>query len=323
MKILITGGAGFIGSTFVRMMFRGLLPNLENFQMVTVFDSLSIGGSLKNLSPVKDDSRFRFVKGDIRDVGLLNKEIKGNEFVIHFAAQTHVDRSLKDPLQFFEVNAIGTSNVLQASFQQQVQKVLHISTDEVYGSINQGSWDENSPMLPNSPYAASKACSDLIALSYYKTYDLNVNITRCSNNYGPNQFIEKAIPLFITNLLTKKKIPIYGDGQHSRDWLYVEDHCRAIAKVLTEGLPGQIYNIGGGLELRNLELANRIISKLNLDSDAIEFVEDRLAHDERYSLNFDKISFNLGYAPQVAFEDGLATTINWYRDNFEFWKTND
>jgi dTDP-glucose 4,6-dehydratase len=323
MKILITGGAGFIGSTFVRMMFRGLLPNLENFQMVTVFDSLSIGGSLKNLSPVKDDSRFRFVKGDIRDVGLLNKEIKGNEFVIHFAAQSHVDRSLKDPLQFFEVNAIGTSNVLQASFQQQVQKVLHISTDEVYGSINQGSWDENSPMLPNSPYAASKACSDLIALSYYKTYDLNVNITRCSNNYGPNQFIEKAIPLFITNLLTKKKIPIYGDGQHSRDWLYVEDHCRAIAKVLTEGLPGQIYNIGGGLELRNLELANRIISKLNLDSDAIEFVEDRLAHDERYSLNFDKISFNLGYAPQVAFEDGLATTINWYRDNFEFWKTND
>lgn len=323
MKILITGGAGFIGSTFVRMMFRGLLPNLENFQMVTVFDSLSIGGSLKNLSPVKDDSRFRFVKGDIRDVALLNKEIKGNEFVIHFAAQTHVDRSLKDPLQFFEVNAIGTSNVLQASFQQQVQKVLHISTDEVYGSINQGSWDENSPMLPNSPYAASKACSDLIALSYYKTYDLNVNITRCSNNYGPNQFIEKAIPLFITNLLTKKKIPIYGDGQHSRDWLYVEDHCRAIAKVLTEGLPGQIYNIGGGLELRNLELANRIISKLNLDSDAIEFVEDRLAHDERYSLNFDKISFNLGYAPQVAFEDGLATTINWYRDNFEFWKTND
>ena len=194
MKILITGGAGFIGSTFVRMMFRGLLPNLENFQMVTVFDSLSIGGSLKNLSPVKDDSRFRFVKGDIRDVALLNKEIKGNEFVIHFAAQTHVDRSLKDPLQFFEVNAIGTSNVLQASFQQQVQKVLHISTDEVYGSINQGSWDENSPMLPNSPYAASKACSDLIALSYYKTYDLNVNITRCSNNYGPNQFIEKAIP---------------------------------------------------------------------------------------------------------------------------------
>ena len=323
MKILITGGAGFIGSTFVRMMFRGLLPNLENFQMVTVFDSLSIGGSLKNLSPVKDDSRFRFVKGDIRDVALLNKEIKGNEFVIHFAAQSHVDRSLKDPLQFFEVNAIGTSNVLQASFQQQVQKVLHISTDEVYGSINQGSWDENSPMLPNSPYAASKACSDLIALSYYKTYDLNVNITRCSNNYGPNQFIEKAIPLFITNLLTKKKIPIYGDGQHSRDWLYVEDHCRAIAKVLTEGLPGQIYNIGGGLELRNLELANRIISKLNLDSDAIEFVEDRLAHDERYSLNFDKISFNLGYAPQVAFEDGLATTINWYRDNFEFWKTND
>ena len=323
MKILITGGAGFIGSTFVRMMFRGLLPNLENFQMVTVFDSLSIGGSLKNLSPVKDDPRFRFVKGDICDLALLNKEIKGNEFVIHFAAQSHVDRSLKDPLQFFEVNAIGTSNVLQASFQQQVQKVLHISTDEVYGSINHGSWDENSPMLPNSPYAASKACSDLIALSYYKTYDLNVNITRSSNNYGPNQFIEKAIPLFITNLLTKKKIPIYGDGQHSRDWLYVEDHCRAIAKVLTEGLPGQIYNIGGGLELRNLELANRIISKLNLDSDAIEFVEDRLAHDERYSLNFDKISFNLGYAPQVAFEDGLATTINWYRDNFEFWKTND
>jgi dTDP-glucose 4,6-dehydratase len=304
-------------------MFRGLLPNLENFQMVTVFDSLSIGGSLKNLSPIKDDSRFRFVKGDIRDVALLNKEIKGNQFVIHFAAQSHVDRSLKDPLQFFEVNAIGTSNVLQASFQQQVQKVLHISTDEVYGSINHGSWDENSPMLPNSPYAASKACSDLIALSYYKTYDLNVNITRCSNNYGPNQFIEKAIPLFITNLLSKKKIPIYGDGQHSRDWLYVEDHCRAIAKVLTEGLPGQIYNIGGGLELRNLELANRIISKLNLDSDAIEFVEDRLAHDKRYSLNFDKISFNLGYAPQVAFEDGLETTINWYRDNFEFWKTND
>jgi dTDP-glucose 4,6-dehydratase len=323
MKILITGGAGFIGSTFVRMMFRGLLPNLENFQMVTVFDSLSIGGSLKNLSPVKDDSRFRFVKGDIRDVALLSKEIKGNEFVIHFAAQSHVDRSLKDPLQFFEVNAIGTSNVLQASLQLQVQKVLHISTDEVYGSINHGSWDENSPMLPNSPYAASKACSDLIALSYYKTYGLNVNITRCSNNYGPNQFVEKAIPLFITNLLSKKKIPIYGDGQHSRDWLYVEDHCRAIAKVLTEGSPGQINNIGGGLELRNLELANRIISKLNLDSDAIEFVEDRLAHDERYSLNFDKISLNLGYAPQVAFEDGLATTINWYRDNFEFWNTND
>lgn len=323
MKILITGGAGFIGSTFVRMMFKGLLPNLKNFQMVTVFDSLSIGGSLKNLSPVIDDSRFRFVKGDIRDVALLNKEIKGNEFVIHFAAQSHVDRSLKDPSQFFEVNAIGTSNVLQASFQQQVQKVLHISTDEVYGSINHGSWDENSPMLPNSPYAASKACSDLIVLSYYKTYDLNVNITRCSNNYGPNQFIEKAIPLFITNLLSKKKIPIYGNGHHSRDWLYVEDHCRAIAKVLTEGLPGQIYNIGGGLELRNLELANRIIAKLNLDSDAIEFVEDRLAHDERYSLNFDKISFNLGYAPQVAFEDGLEATINWYRDNFEFWKTND
>jgi len=323
MKILITGGAGFIGSTFVRMMFKGLLPNLKNFQMVTVFDSLSIGGSLKNLSPVIDDSRFRFVKGDIRDVALLNKEIKGNEFVIHFAAQSHVDRSLKDPSQFFEVNAIGTSNVLQASFQQQVQKVIHISTDEVYGSINHGSWDENSPMLPNSPYAASKACSDLIVLSYYKTYDLNVNITRCSNNYGPNQFIEKAIPLFITNLLSKKKIPIYGNGHHSRDWLYVEDHCRAIAKVLTEGLPGQIYNIGGGLELRNLELANRIIAKLNLDSDAIEFVEDRLAHDERYSLNFDKISFNLGYAPQVAFEDGLEATINWYRDNFEFWKTND
>ena len=323
MKILITGGAGFIGSTFVRMMFRGLLPNLENFQLVTVLDSLSIGGNVKNLLPVKDDPRFRFVKGDIRDTALVNKVLKGHEFVIHFAAQSHVDRSLKDPSHFFDVNAIGTSNVLQASLQHQVQKVLHISTDEVYGSINNGSWDEKSPLLPNSPYAASKACSDLIALSYYKTYDLNINITRCSNNYGPNQFIEKAIPMFITNLLSKKKIPIYGDGQHSRDWLYVEDHCRAIAKVLIKGSPGEIYNIGGGLELRNLELANKIISKLNLDSDSIEFVEDRLAHDKRYSLNFDKISFNLGYAPQVAFEYGLESTINWYRNNFEFWKTND
>ncbi len=323
MKILITGGAGFIGSNFVNMLFRGELCNLEDFQSVTVFDSLSIGGNLKNLISVKNDPRFHFVQGDIRDLALLNDSLTGHDFVIHFAAQSHVDRSIKDPLEFFDVNAIGTSNVLQASLRQQVRKVIHISTDEVYGSIDSGSWDENSPLLPNSPYASSKACSDLIALSYFKTYGLDLNITRCCNNYGPNQFIEKAVPLFITNLLSNKKIPLYGDGQNSREWLYVEDHCRAIAKVLSQGTPGEIYNIGGGLELNNLELANRIISNLNLDSDLIEFIDDRLAHDRRYSLNFDKVFSSLGFIPQVAFDDGLDRTINWYRDNFEFWRTND
>ena len=323
MKILITGGAGFIGSNFVRMLFNGELDDLKDFHSVTVLDSLSIGSNLNNLMSVKNDSRFNFVRGDIRSVALVNDVLKGHEFVIHFAAQSHVDRSISDPLEFFEVNAIGTSNILQASLLNGVRKVIHVSTDEVYGSINHGSWKENCPLLPNSPYAASKACSDLIALSYFKTYGLDINITRCSNNYGPYQFIEKAIPLFITNLLAGKKMPIYGDGQNSRDWLYVEDHCRAIAKVLTGGTPGEIYNIGGGLELTNLELANKIISKLNLGPESLEFVTDRLGHDKRYALNFDKISSSLGYVPQIAFDRGLETTINWYRDNPNSWKTND
>ena len=323
MKILITGGAGFIGSNFVRMLFRGEFDKLQNFHSVTVLDSLSIGGNLKNLFSVKDDSRFNFIKGDIRAVALVNEVLEGHDVVIHFAAQSHVDRSIRNPFEFFEVNAIGTSNILQASLLHGVKKIIHVSTDEVYGSISHGSWDENSPLLPNSPYAASKACSDLIALSYFKTYGLDINITRCSNNYGPHQFIEKVIPLFITNLLTEKKMPIYGNGQNSRDWLHVDDHCRAIARVLTGGSPGEIYNVGGGLELSNLELANKIISKLDFDSDSLEFVADRLGHDKRYSLNFDKISSSLGYAPQIEFDQGLETTINWYREHPDFWTTND
>jgi len=318
-RLFVTGGAGFIGSNFVRMALGNQLAGLEDAD-ITVFDALTYSGTLSNLESVKDSPRFAFVRGDIRDANAVREALPGHDAIVHFAAESHVDRSVHDSRIFVETNVLGTQTLLDAALSLGIPRFVHISTDEVYGSIDSGSWDEDEPLLPNSPYSASKAASDLLVRSYYVTHGINTSITRCSNNYGPHHFPEKVIPLFVTNLLHGKKVPLYGDGQNIRDWLHVDDHCRGIALVLQRGKPGEIYNIGGGTELSNSELTRLLLEATNRDESFVDQVADRKGHDRRYSVDIAKISSELGYSPEVSFPEGLADVVQWYRDNRRWWE---
>jgi dTDP-glucose 4,6-dehydratase len=316
MRLLVTGGAGFIGSNFVRRIVDGSLTGIDQ---VTILDKLTYAGTLTNLEMLPKNS-FEFIKGDIADSMLLDQLTKRHDAIVNFAAESHVDRSITGARDFVETNVLGTQNLLDASLRNDIKTFVQVSTDEVYGTISEGSWTEDFPLLPNSPYSASKASADLIVRSYHRTFGIDVRTTRCSNNYGPHQYPEKVIPLFVTNLIDGKKVPLYGQGLNVRDWLHVDDHCRGIHAVLTKGKPGNIYNIGGGRELNNRELTNVILSKMGCDETSIEYVPDRLGHDLRYSVNHGKISEELGYQPQVQFEQGIEETIEWYKSNESWWR---
>lgn len=319
MRILVTGAAGFIGSNYVRMLLDGRLDG-PDVSRVTVLDALTYAGRRENLSPVAADPRFAFVHGDITDPEVVRSTLQGHDLVVHFAAESHVDRSITGASEFIRTNVLGTQTLLQAALDLGVTRFVHVSTDEVYGSLEEGSWTEDMPLEPNSPYSASKAGSDLVARSYHRTFGLDVVITRCSNNYGPYQFPEKVIPLFVTNLMDGLPVPLYGDGLNVRDWLHVDDHCRGIALVAHGGRAGEVYNIGGGTELTNKELTSRILDASGRGWEMVTPVEDRKGHDRRYSVDITKITDELGYRPQVAFDDGLAATVEWYHRNEEWWR---
>jgi dTDP-glucose 4,6-dehydratase len=319
MRVLVTGGAGFIGSNYVRKALSGAYPSVADAELV-VLDKLTYAGNLANLEPVAGSPRLRFTQGDICDAALVGELMAGVDLVVHFAAESHVDRSILGAADFVLTNVLGTHTLLQAAVDAGVRKFVHVSTDEVYGSIEHGSWPETHVLEPNSPYSASKASSDLVARSFFRTHGLPVCITRCSNNYGPYQFPEKVIPLFVTNLMDGKKVPLYGDGLNVRDWLHVDDHCRGIQLVADLGRPGEIYNIGGGTEITNRELTHRLVAALGADESMIQPVIDRKAHDRRYSVDITKITTELGYEPLVPFDEGLAGTVRWYRDNRSWWE---
>jgi dTDP-glucose 4,6-dehydratase len=319
MKLLVTGGAGFIGSNFVRMALTDKFPDF-NVEQLTVLDLLTYAGDEENLKPVASDKRYKFVKGDIRDLELAKKLMQDADQVVHFAAESHVDRSIEGGSEFVSTNVMGTQVLLDAAKSKNIKRFVHVSTDEVYGSISEGSWPEDHPLLPNSPYSASKAGSDLLVRAYNRTHKLDTVITRCSNNYGQYQFPEKVMPLFITNIIEGKKVPLYGNGLNVRDWLHVDDHCRGIALALTKGRAGEVYNIGGGTELTNVELTHKILQAMGVGEEFIQPVEDRKGHDLRYSVDISKINKELGYSPQVNFEEGLLQTINWYKNNEAWWK---
>ena len=316
MMLLVTGGAGFIGSAFVRMAVAE-----SRATSVVNLDKLTYAGNLENLVPVNGDPRYRFVRGDICDAKLVNElvsEIRPDA-IVHFAAESHVDRSILSPAPVIETNLRGTFTLLEAARLNKVPRFLHVSTDEVYGSIEPpAEADESFPLIPSSPYSASKAGSDLLALSYFVTYRLPVTVTRASNNYGPYQFPEKLIPLMLTNAFDGLPLPVYGDGMQIRDWLYVEDHCRAIFAVLDKGRPGQVYNIGGNCSLPNLEVVRRILHATGRPDNLIRYVTDRPGHDRRYALSSEKLSRETGHSPQVSFDDGIVRTVDWYRSNIEW-----
>lgn len=313
-RLLITGGAGFIGSNFIRHIL-----NKYSDYSVTNLDKLTYCGNLENLKDVEKDKRYKFVKGDIADPAIVKSLVKDCDTIVHFAAETHVDRSITDPYSFVRTNVVGTHTLLEAAKAGGVERVIHISTDEVYGSVEKGSSKESDPLEPNSPYSAAKAGSDLIARSYFATFKLPVIITRSSNNFGPYQYPEKVIPLFVTNLLQDKKVPLYGDGMNVRDWLFVADNCEAIDAVMHLGQPGEIYNIGSGSGITNKELAYSILDLLGKGKEFIEAVKDRPGHDRRYSLDISKIEA-LGWKPKHDFRKALELTINWYRDNESWWR---
>ena len=312
MRVLVTGGAGFIGSNFVEMALTDQFPEISN---VLVLDKLTYAGKLTNLSSAANSPYYEFVQGDICDIKLVNDLVSKVDAIINFAAESHVDRSIENSSEFIRTNVLGTQVLLDAAKKHKLKKFLQVSTDEVYGSILEGSWDENEPLLPNSPYSASKASADLLVRAYFVTHGLNVNITRCSNNFGPKQDSEKLIPNFILKLIQDEKVPVYGDGMNVRDWLFVEDHCAGIYLILTKGLPGEIYNIGGGIELTNLELTRKLLNLLKKDESQIEYVPDRLGHDRSYSVTYSKIS-QLGYSPDKNFDDNLKLTYEWYLNKF-------
>ena len=317
MRYFVTGAAGFIGSHFVRELLSGTYGVEPS--VVTVYDKLTYAGNLDNLAAVSGDPRFRFVRGDICDGDLLDDVLPEHDVVVNFAAETHVDRSIHGPQDFVVTNVVGTQTILDACVRHGIPRTVHIGTDEVYGSIDEGSWTEDEPLKPNSPYSAAKAAAEMLVRAYNVTYGLNVSSTRCSNNYGPYQFPEKVIPLFVTNLIDGHKVPLYGDGLNVRDWLHVDDHCRGIALVIDKGEPGQSYNIGGGLELNNRELTERVLAAMGADWSMVQPVEDRKGHDRRYSVDDSRLRA-LGYAPQHSFDEGLAETVAWYRNNEEWWR---
>ena len=318
MRLLDTGGAGFIGSNFVRRIADSTLNGISS---VTVLDKLTYAGVRENLSTAESLPGYQFIEGDICDPQIVSSLIGEVDAVVNFAAESHVDRSINGASDFVETNIVGVQVLLDA-IKGSGRKIrfLQVSTDEVYGSIESGSWTEDWPLQPNSPYSASKASGELLARSYNKTHGMDVVITRCSNNYGTHHFPEKLIPLFITNLIEGKKVPVYGTGMNVRDWLHVDDHCRGIYQVLMKGQSGEVYNIGGGRELTNNEITSLILEAMGADGSSIEYVEDRKGHDLRYSVDWTKINRELGYEPQVKFEDGLRETIQWYRDNEAWWK---
>jgi dTDP-glucose 4,6-dehydratase len=317
-RLLVTGGAGFIGSNFVRRIADGTYSGISS---LIVLDKLTYAGLRLNLATVEEFAGYRFVEGDICDPRVVGPLINDVDAIINFAAESHVDRSISGASDFVQTNIVGVQVLLDAIKESGKNiRFLQVSTDEVYGSIEKGSWTEEWPLQPNSPYSASKASGELLARSYNRTHGMDIVITRCSNNYGTHHFPEKLIPLFITNLIEGKKVPVYGNGKNVRDWLHVDDHCRGIYSVLLNGKSGEVYNIGGGRELTNLEITDLILREMGADNSAIEYVEDRKGHDLRYSVDWKKINHELGYEPQVKFEDGLRQTIEWYRNNEAWWK---
>ncbi len=316
-KMLVTGGAGFIGSCFVRH----ILKKHPGYQVVNL-DALTYCGNLENLDDIKDNPNYKFVHGNICDRELVRDIIKDMDYVVNFAAESHVDNSIKHPEIFVETNVQGTLNLLQACKELGIERYLQVGTDEVYGSLGKtGYFYETTPIQPNSPYSASKASADLLVRAYHETYGLPVLNTRCSNNYGPYQYPEKLIPFFISRLLKGQKVPVYGDGLNVRDWLYVYDHCEAIDVVLHKGKIGEVYNIGGHNEKTNMEITHLILDAMGKDESSIEYVEDRLGHDRRYAIANDKITSELGWEPSVTFEEGIKLTIDWYLKNQDWIKS--
>jgi dTDP-glucose 4,6-dehydratase len=319
MNLLVTGGAGFIGSHFVRSVLADALPGLAGAR-VTVLDKLTYAGNFANLGPVAQSKRLDFVPGDIADAALVDPVMRRHDAVVHFAAESHVDRSIQASAEFAMTNVVGTQVLLDAALRHGTSRFVQVSTDEVYGSIDTGAWTERSPLAPNSPYAATKAAGDLLALAYHRTHGLPVVVTRCANTYGPYQHPEKLIPRFVTSLLAGRTVPLYGDGEQVRDWVHVDDHCRGTALVLLEGKAGEVYHIGGSEELTNRELTGMLLEACGAGWDRVETVEDRKGHDRRYALDDDRIRRELGYRPRMDFAVGLAGTVQWYRDNEEWWR---
>ncbi|MFD5295242.1 dTDP-glucose 4,6-dehydratase [Streptomyces mutabilis] len=315
MNLLVTGAAGFIGSRYVRALLASDTPEPPR---ITVLDSLTYAGTLDNLELGRPG--LEFVHGDIRDAALVDKLMADADQVVHFAAESHVDRSIDDAAAFVLTNVVGTQTLLDAALRHGVGPFVHVSTDEVYGPVESGSATEDHPLRPSSPYAASKASADLLALSYHRTHGLDVRVTRCSNNYGPHQFPEKLVPLFVTHLLDRRRVPLYGDGRNVRDWLHVDDHCRGVDLVRTRGRAGQVYNIGGGTELTNRELTGLLLDACGAGPDRVVYVADRRGHDLRYSVDWSKARDELGYRPRHDFTAGLAGTVAWYRDNRAWWE---
>lgn len=315
MRIIVTGGAGFIGSNFARH----ILETHPTHQ-VTVLDVLTYAGNLESLKDLQGNPRFRFVQGDICDAGLVNNLAKQHDAIVHFAAESHVDRSISDPGVFVRTNVEGTVVLLEAARKHGIKRYVQVSTDEVYGSLGPtGLFTEDTPLAPNSPYSASKASADMMVRSYFETFHMPVMITRCSNNYGPFHFPEKLIPLFITNLLHDEQVPVYGDGLNVRDWLHVADHCQAIDLVLHGGVPGEVYNVGGNNERTNIEITKLVLEKLGKPESLIKYVQDRPGHDKRYAIDASKIRRELGWSPKYNFDTGIDQTIEWYLANRDWW----
>ena len=321
MNLLITGAAGFIGSRFAELLVDQEIPN--KYSSITVVDNLTYSGNLSNLDSIISTPRFYFQKGDICNQEEIADILESRQIdvIANFAAESHVDRSIESSYEFLYTNVMGTQNLLDLAKKFKVKRFLQVSTDEVYGSIEKGSWEEDEPLKPNSPYSASKAGADLLVLAYGKTYGMNIGITRCCNNYGLRQFPEKIIPLFVSNLIDGKRVPIYGDGKQVREWIHVDDHCRGVATVLESGRAGEVYNIAGTDEFENIELARKIIAFFSKsEADAFDFVEDRKGHDIRYSLTGNKSRKELNIAPKINFKDGLKATIEWYVNNESWWR---
>ena len=321
MNLMITGGAGFIGSRFAELLVSQEIVN--NFSSITVVDNLTYSGNLSNLDSIISTPKFYFHQVDICNKEEIDAVIQQRaiDIIVNFAAESHVDRSIESSFEFLNTNVMGTQNLLDTAKKHKIKRYLQVSTDEVYGAISEGSWEEDEPLKPNSPYSASKAGADLLVLAYAKTFGMNVGITRCCNNYGLRQYPEKIIPLFVSNLIDGKRVPIYGDGKQIREWIHVDDHCRGVFAVLVNGKPGEVYNIAGRDELQNIELARRIISYFGKsENEAFEFVADRKGHDIRYSLSGNKVRNELGIAPKIDFETGLKETIDWYVAHESWWR---
>ena len=329
MRVVVTGGAGFIGSHYVRTLLSGGYPAFAGADLV-VLDLLTYAGTLTNLTSVRDDPRLTLVEGDICDAALVDDVLTGADLLVHFAAESHVDRSILSGADFVRTNVLGTQTLLAAALEAKVGRFVHVSTDEVYGSLpwvdpadpdpNRGFFTEESPLAPRSPYAASKAGSDMLALAYHHTHGLDVVVTRCSNNYGPFQFPEKLIPLMATNALEGARLPVYGDGLHVRDWIHVEDHCEGVIAAMDRGSAGEVYNFGGNAERTNLQVVHGVIQAVGCSPDLIRRVEDRPGHDRRYAVDAGKAAEALEWTPRMDFEEGLVQTVDWYRENEAWWQ---